>query len=156
MGLLFSVRSSHWETRCWYIRWPSNKRTYEGPNVWRSTERSWTVRLAVTEVNSYKLGNYRSAGYEKEIKELLTSFCQLTNVSQTALSAVTLGQFSKELWRFEWRPGWTLSPKIGIMVERYLGRWYVNFFADYCWCLNQDAVSAKHRRKSLKIPFINE
>ena len=33
------------------------------------------------------------------------------NVHQTALSVVTLGLFSKELWRFDWRARWVLSPK---------------------------------------------
>ena len=45
------------------------------------------------------LGSHQSTEYEKGIEEFLPNWCM--NVSQTALSAVTLGLFSKELWRFE-------------------------------------------------------
>ena len=55
------------------------------------------------------LGNHRSAEYEKETEEFPSN--RGTNVSQTALSMVTLGLFSKELWRFEWRAGWVPSPR---------------------------------------------
>ena len=44
------------------------------------------------------LGNYWSVEYKKKIEKLLPT--QGTNVSQTALSAVTLGLFSIELWKF--------------------------------------------------------
>ena len=54
------------------------------------------------------LWNHQSVEYKKEIEKFLPT--QDTNVSQNALSAVTL--FSKELWRFEWRAGWVLSPRV--------------------------------------------
>ena len=104
----------HGETQGWYIWRPSNQRTHEGPNVCQSTEQSWTVHLLVTEVNSYKLpekptecgiweGNWRGA------EEFFLS--QSMDVSQTAFSAVTLLLFSKELWKFDWRVEWALSPR---------------------------------------------
>ena len=106
--------SKHGETQGWYIWWPSNKRTHEEPNVWWSTEQSCTVHLAVTEVSRYKLPGKApecriQEGIWRAIEEFLLT--QDTNVSQTAISAVTLGLFSKELWRFEWIAGWALSPR---------------------------------------------
>ena len=81
------------ETQSWYIWWPSNKRTHEGSNVWWSTERSWTVCLAVTEVGSNKIpGKPPEYGIQegnwRETKEFPPT--QGINVSQTALSTVTL------------------------------------------------------------------
>ena len=58
------------ETQSWYIWWPSNKRTHEKPNVWGNS--AWqSLKSAVTNI----LGNHQSAEYEKEIEELLKSFC---------------------------------------------------------------------------------
>ena len=74
---------------------------------------------------------------------------QNTNVTQTALSTVTLGLFSKELWKFEWNQCERFRQDICIMEERYQGFWDVNFLADYCWCLKRDAGAAEHRRMSL-------
>ena len=51
----------------------------------------------------------RSAEYQKQIEEFLP--IRGTNVSQTAVSTVKLGLFSKELWRFGWRAGWALSSR---------------------------------------------
>ena len=45
---------------------------------------------------------------------------------------------------------------IHIMEEHYQGPWDVNFLAEYCWFLKWNAVAAKHRRKSLKRPFIHK
>ena len=45
------------------------------------------------------LGNHWSVEYEKKIEELLPTWS--TNVSLITLSVVTLGLFTKELWRFE-------------------------------------------------------
>ena len=131
-----------------YIWRPSNKRTHEEPNIWRSPEQSWTVRRAVTEVSSYKLPGKPPECRIREGNWRATT--RSTNVSQTALSAVTLGLFSKELWRFKWRTGSALSPK-HLYYEKD-----VNFLVDYWGCLKQDVVAAEHRRKSLKRPFIHE
>ena len=62
-------------------------------SVWQS------LKSIVTKI----LVNHLSAEHEKDIEEIRKSFPSTrgTNVSQTAFSAVTLGQFSKELWRFE-------------------------------------------------------
>ena len=58
------------------------------------------------------LGNHQSAGYEKEIEELLKSFRQLR--ARMSVKLHTLQShwlFSKELWRFEWRAPWQLLPR---------------------------------------------
>ena len=100
---------SHPETQNWYIWRPSNKITHEGPNVWRST-----VCQVVTEVSIYKL---RGKPPECRLRErnwratIEFPSIRSTNANQTALSVVTLGLFSKELCRFEWKAGWALSPR---------------------------------------------
>ena len=54
------------ETQGRYIWWSSNKRIHEGPNVWWTTEQSWTVCVAVTEVSSYKLpGKSQECGIQE-------------------------------------------------------------------------------------------
>ena len=125
--------NKHGETQGWYIWGPSNERTHEGTNVWWSTEQRWTIHLAVIEVNSYKLPGKPlkcriQVGNWKATEKLLPT--QSMNVSQTALSAVTLRLFFKELWRFEWRAGWALSPRHSHsgrthprLVECKLSRW---------------------------------
>ena len=88
--------------------------SHEEPNVWRSTERSWTVHLAVTEVSSYKLpGKLPECGIRQGNWRATEEFTptQDTSVSQTALSADTLGLCFQELCRFEWRAEWALSPR---------------------------------------------
>ena len=90
------------------------------------------------------LGNHWSSVYEKTIGRAIKEFPPTlsTAVSQTTLSAVTLGLFSKEnLWGFEWRAGWSLSPRISHYGKERSKR---------------DAVAAEVRRKSLKRPFMNE
>ena len=54
------------------------------------------------------LGNHRRVEYEKEMKDLLKNFSEF-GVSQTALSAVTLGLFYKQLFIFKWTAGWAFS-----------------------------------------------
>ena len=65
--------------------------------------------------------------HEKELRQFFMFQCRIqeknwratvefpptrgTNISQTALSVITLGLFSKELWIFEWRAVWILSPR---------------------------------------------
>ena len=42
-------------------------RAHDGPNVWWSTEWNWTIRLAITEVSSYKLpGKPPECGIQEE------------------------------------------------------------------------------------------
>ena len=53
------------------------------------------------------LGNHWSVEYNKEIEKFPPT--RGTNVSQTALSVVTL--FSKELWRFKWRASLVPLPR---------------------------------------------
>ena len=63
--------------------------------------------LVVTEVSSYKLPGKPPECGTREGSWRPTEVFPLThgtNVSQTALSVVTLGLFAKELWEFEWRP----------------------------------------------------
>ena len=137
-------QDKHGETQCWYIWRPSNKKTPERPNVWRSTEPSWTVSLEVTAVSSSKLpGKPLGCGIREGNWRTTEKFpsTQGTNVSQTALSVFPLGLFSKELWTFHWRAGWVLSS---------------THSTDYCWCLKQDTVTDWHRKKSLKRHFIHE
>ena len=40
------------------------------------------------------------------------------------------------------------------MKESYQGRWDINMLADYCWCLRRDLPGEKHKRKSLRKPFL--
>ena len=87
------------ETQDWYIWRPSNKRTHEGPNVWRSTERSCTFHLAVTEV-SYKLPR-KPPNYEKEMEELQKIFRQLRtrmSVKLQFLQSQTIFKRTVEIW----------------------------------------------------------
>ena len=61
----------------WCIWRPSNERTHEGPNVWRSIK----VELSASQSLKSRVTNFRennrSVEYEKEIEELLKSFRQL-------------------------------------------------------------------------------
>ena len=91
-----------------------NERTHEGPYVWWSTKRSWIVHQAVTEVNSCKLpGKPPKCGIREGNWRATEEFPSIwgTNVSQTALSTVTLELFSKELRRFVGKAGWVFSPR---------------------------------------------
>ena len=100
----------HGEAQSWYIWQPSNKRTHEGPNVWRSIKQSWTVCLAVvTNFLRKPLKCRIQEGDWRATEEF--PLTQGSNVNQTALSAVTPGQFSKKLWRFEWRSRCELIPR---------------------------------------------
>ena len=92
------------------------------------------------------LGNHQNAGYEKKIEDLLKfPPTRDMNVSETALSAVSLGQLTKELWRFSEEQGERFHQDIHIMEEGYQEWWGVNFLADSCRCLKRDAVAAEHR-----------
>ena len=114
---LLSYRISYRETHGWYIWRPSSKRTYKGPNVWRSTEQRLGVAersLVVTEVSSYKLsGKPPDCGTREGNWRFTEEFTpnRGTNIYQTALFSVVLGLFSKETRRFEGRAGWALSPR---------------------------------------------
>ena len=103
------------------------------------------------------LTNSLSAEYEKEIEELVKSFCQLWGRMSVKLHFLlsyfdyflkNCGDLSEEL-------GEHFHQDIPIMQERYQGRWDVNSLADNCWCLKRNSVAAEHRKKSLKIPFIH-
>ena len=95
------------------------------------------------------LENHRSTEYKKEIEELLLSWGM--NVSQTALSTVTLGLFSKELWRFEWWAEWVLSPRysrygraLARLVGCKLSRWLMLVLQmEYSGCQAQKEAPEK-------------
>ena len=95
----------HVETQGWYIWRPSKKRTHEGPNIWRSTERSWTIHRAATEVSSYKLPEEApECGIRKRNWRYTEDFppTRGTNVCQTALSVKSkVSTFTNtfELWK---------------------------------------------------------
>ena len=152
MGLLFSRKNSHMEKlKAGIFDNPQIRELMKDPMFDKARSKAelfaWKSLMSVV-INF--LENNWSVEYEKEIEELLKNLHSSGHECQTALSAVTLGLFSKELWRSKWRAGWALSPDIHIMEEHYQGHWDVNFLTGYCWCLKQDAVGAKHRRKSLK------
>ena len=152
MGLLFPEVpiDKHGKTQDRYIWGPSNKRIHEGPNLWQS----WTVCLAVIEISSHKLpGKPLECRIQEGNRRATTN---LGHKFQTALSAVTLELFSKELWRFKGKQGKHFHQDIHIMKECYQGWKDVNFLANNCWYSKQDTVATKHRRKSLKWPFIHE
>ena len=131
-------------------------RIHEGPNVSQSTKQSWTVCQAVTDVSSYKLPweITRVQNMKRATEEFPLTWD--TNVSHTILSEVTRTIFSKNCGDLSEEQSERCHQDLHIMEERYQGWWDVNFLADYCWCLKWDVVVAKHRRKSLKRPFIHE
>ena len=67
-----------------------------------------------------------------------------------------LDYFRKNSRYFWEEPGERFPLDIFIMDDRYQGQWDVNFPANYWWCLKRDEVASKHKRKSLKIPFIHD
>ena len=126
----------HGETQGWYIWWPSNKRSHEGPNVWQSTERSITIYLAVIEVSSYKLpGKPHEWEYEKEIEELQKSFCKFGAWMLVKLHFLWshLDYFPKNWGDLSEEQVEHFHQDICIMEEGYQGWWDVNFLADYSW-----------------------
>ena len=150
---LISSTDKHGETQGWYI-WLSNKRTHEGPNIWWSTKGSWTVCLVVTEIGSYKLpGKTLGCRIQEGNWRAVVEFppTQGMNVSQTVLSVVTLGLFSKELRKFEWRAGWVLSPNhlhygrvLTGPVEGKLSCWFLLVLETRCGgCRVQEEVPEK-------------
>ena len=109
------LTDNHRETQGLYIWRPASKGTYKGPNVWRNTLRSWTDSLAITEVSSYKFpGKPSESGIGEGNWWTFEEFMATrdTNVSQTTLSAVTLGLFSKELQRFSVKTWMNVFTKI--------------------------------------------
>ena len=79
---------------------------------------------SLTSVAINLLWNHRSAGYEKEIEELLKSFCQL---------GTRMSINHKELWRYEVRFGWAFLPRYS-HYERVLPR-PVGFKLSFCLLL---------------------
>ena len=110
-----------------------------------------------SEVTNF-LGNRRSSEYEKGIEELLQSFRQLGARMSVKLHFLwsRLDYFRKNCGDLSEEQGEHFHQNICIMEQRYQGRWNVNFLADYCRCLKQDAVAAEHRRKSLKRYFTHK
>ena len=104
------------------------------------------------------LRNHWSVEYEKEIEELLKHFHQLREQMSVKLHFLWLhlDYFPKNCGDLSKEQGVHFYQDICIMEKCYQGRWDVNFLADYCWCLKQDAVAAEHRRKSLKRHFLHK
>ena len=133
-------------TSLWCIWWASNKRTHEGPIVWRSTERNWIVRRAFTEVSSYKLpGKLPDCGI-REGNWRVIGFRQLgARMSVKALSAITLlDYFPKNCEDLIKEQGERFHQDIHIIEERYQSRWDIKVHTDYCWCLKRNVLAAFH------------
>ena len=64
-----------------------------------------------------------------------------------------LDYFPKNYGNLSEKQGEHFHQDVRIKEQHYQGQWDVNFLIDYCWCLKQDVVPAKHRRKSLKKTF---
>ena len=106
------------------IWWLSNKRTLEELYVWWTTEKSWIVHLAVSEVSSYKLpgkplecriweGNWRAT------HEFLPTQC-MSNCSLCA-HTWTIFQRTVEIWV---KSRWALSSRhfhYGRALARLMG-----------------------------------
>lgn len=133
-------------------------RTHERPNVWQITEAELSAWQTLKSVVTNFLANHWSAEYEKEIEELLKSFHQLRVPMSVKLPFLWshLDYFPKNCGNLSEEQGKCFQQDIYIMEECYQSWLDVNLLADYCWCLKQDAVTAGHRRKSLKWPFIHE
>jgi len=102
------------------------------------------------------LGNHRSPEYECVVEGLLQSFQALgarMSIKMHFLSS-HLDYFPENCGDVSEEQGERFHQDIRVMEERYQGRWDVNMLADYCWCLKRDVTDAKHRRKSLRKPFI--
>ena len=99
-----------------------------------------------------------SAEYKKEIEKILRIFCQLGAWMSVKLHFLwpDLDYFSKKCGDLSEEQSEYFHQDIRLMEECYQDQLDVNFLVDYCWCLKRDVVAAKHRRKSLKRPFIHE
>ena len=102
--------------------------------------------------------NHWSVEYEKEIEELLKSFCERRAWISLKLHFLRshLDYFPKNCEDLSEEQGEHFHRDSPITEEHNQGWWDINFLADNCWCLKWDAVAAKHSRKSLKKPFIHE
>ena len=99
------------------------------------------------------LGNHKSTEYEKEIEDLLKSFCQLgvrMSIKQHFLRS-HLGYFPKNWRDLSEEQVEHFCKDIRVIEKRNQGQWGVNFLVDYFWRLKR--VVAEHRRKSLKKTF---
>ena len=85
----------------------------------------------------------------EKLKATIFDSPQIREFMKDALSAVTLGLFSKELWRFDWSVGWAFSPRY-LHYGRALPK-YVNFLFDYCWCLKRGTVAAEQEEGPVNI-----
>ena len=103
------------------------------------------------------LGNHWNTEYEKENEELQKSFCKHKAQISVKLHFLLahLDYFPKNCGDLSEEQGECFHQDICI-IEHIKGRWDVNFLADYCRCLKQDAVADELTRMSLKIPFIHE
>ena len=121
------------KSQCWYIWRPSNKRTNEGPNVWRSTERSRTVHKAVTEVSSYKLPEKPPECWIREGNWRATEEFPLTRGANVKLHFLLskLYSFPKNCGDLSEEQGEHFHQDSRIKKEHYQGRWNVNFL-DNC------------------------
>ena len=120
------------------------------------SEAELSVWQSLKSVITKFLGKYRSAKYEKEIGGLLKNFRQHGTQMSVKLHFLRSHSdyFPESYGDLSEEQGEHCHRDIRILEERYQGRWDVNFLADYCWYLKQDAVAAQHRRKSLKRPLI--
>ena len=115
--------------------------------------------LSKDELSAWQsLKNNRSVEYEKEIEELLKSFCQLGARASVKLYFLQLhlDYFPKNCGDLSEEKGECFHLDIRIMKECYPGQWDVNFLGEYCWCWKWDEVATEHKRKSLKRLFIHE
>ena len=118
-------------------------------NVWRSTEQSWTVRLVVIEVSSYKFSR-ETTGVRN-----LKSYWRVSTISghecqsNCTFCCHTIFQRTVKIW---------VKSIVSAFIrkERYQSRSDLNFLTDYCRCLKRDPAAAGHRRKSLTRPFMHE
>ena len=115
-------------------------RTHEGPNVWRNIEWSWIVRLLL-------VTNFQGKPPKFGIQE--GNWRATEDFPPTLENRPSVTFVPKELWKFEWRAGWVLSPRhlhYGRALPRAVGcklsRWLLLVLETGC-------VTAEHGRKSL-------
>ena len=102
------------------------------------------------------LENHGSAGYKKEIEELLKNFYKLEAWMSVKLYFLWphFDYFHKNCRDLRDNQGEHFYQDICIMEECKQSQWDVNFLADFCWCSKWDVETTKRRRKSLKTPFL--
>ena len=101
------------------------------------------------------LGNYRSRNYKNLVEELVESYQKLGARMSIKLHFLWahLEYFPENCGDYSEEMGERFHQDLRTMEQRYQGRWYVSFLADYCWSLKRDLPTEPHQRRSSRVSF---